>query len=151
MPVMKCEINGQPGHKWGSSGKCYTGESSESKAAAVGRAIHAQRNDAQTFKPTQAMANAAKRALKMRDEQPESNKGMTAVGLARANQIAKREPLSLETVKRMYSFFSRHEVNKSSESWKKGNSKAEQAWLGWSGNPGFAWAKRVLRDLGEID
>ncbi len=97
-----------------------------------------------TFKPTASMASAARRGLEMRDKQPDSNKGMTSVGLARANQLIKRESLSLDTVKRMYSFFERHEVDKSSESWKKGNSKSEQGWLGWGGDAGHRWSKSIV-------
>lgn len=102
---------------------------------------------ADTYKPTAAMAAAAKRGLEMRDKQPKSNKGGTAVGLARANQLVKREPLSLDTVKRMYSFFSRHEVDKQSDSWKKGNSKGEQAWLLWGGDAGFSWSRKIVKSL----
>jgi len=36
MPVHKCQINGKPGHKWGQSGKCYTGPDSEKKARQQG-------------------------------------------------------------------------------------------------------------------
>lgn len=99
---------------------------------------------ADTFKPTAEMAAAARKALKIRDSQPPSNKGMTRVGLTRARQLIDREPLSLDTVKRMYSFFSRHEVDKQSDSWKEGDSKAEQAWLGWGGDAGFKWSKQIV-------
>ncbi|CAH9017057.1 putative Protein of unknown function DUF2945 [Vibrio phage 150E35-1] len=106
-------------------------------------------NEAKSYKPTAEMAAAAKRAKEMRDSQPKSNKGMTKVGLARMNQLINREDLSLDTVKRMNSFFSRHEVDKKSDSWKSGNSKGEQGWLGWGGDPGFAWAKKILKEAGE--
>lgn len=102
---------------------------------------------AETYKPTEAMAAAAKRGLAMREKQPPSNRGGTAVGLARANQLVKRENLSLDTVKRMYSFFSRHEVDKKSDSWKKGNSKGEQAWLLWGGDAGYTWSRRIVKSL----
>lgn len=98
----------------------------------------------ESYKPTAAMASAARRAKKMRDSQPPSNQGMTRVGLERMNQLIDREPLSLETVKRMYSFFSRHEVDKQSKSWKEGDSKAEQAWLGWGGDAGYAWSRKIV-------
>lgn len=103
------------------------------------------------FKPTQEMSDNAKRGLKMRSEQPPSNRGGTAVGLARARQLVNRETLSPETVKRMYSFFSRHEVAKQSESWKEGNSKGEQAWLLWGGNAGFSWSKRKVEQMKKED
>ena len=147
MPVMKCVKGGKDGHKWGSSGRCYTGPNSKAKAEKVGAAIWASRSDEKTYKPTKAMASAAKRGLAMRDKQPPSNQGMTSVGLARANQLIRGENLSLDTVKRMYSFFSRHEVDKSSESWKKGNSKAEQAWLGWGGDAGYSWSRKIVEGL----
>ena len=57
-----------------------------------------------SYKPTETMANNAKRGLKMRDESTPSNKGGTAVGLQRANQFAKRENVSLDTVMRTYQF-----------------------------------------------
>lgn len=102
---------------------------------------------ADTYKPTEAMASAAKRGLKMREGQPPSNRGGTSVGLARARQLVNREPLSLDTVKRMYSFFSRHEVDKQSDSWKEGNSKGEQAWLLWGGDAGFSWSRKIVKSL----
>lgn len=102
---------------------------------------------ADTYKPTEAMASAARRGLKMRESQPPSNRGGTAVGLARARQLVNRENLSLDTVKRMYSFFSRHEVDKQSDSWKEGNSKGEQAWLLWGGDAGFSWSRRIVKSL----
>lgn len=104
---------------------------------------------AETYKPTEAMAKAAKRGLEMRNEQSESNKGMTQVGLTRANQLINRESLSLETVKRMYSFFSRHEVDKQSKEWKEGESKGEQGWLGWGGDPGYSWSKAIVEREGK--
>ena len=97
-----------------------------------------------TYTPTDAMSSAAKRGLKMREGQPPSNRGGTSVGLARASQLKNKEGLSLDTVKRMYSFFSRHEVDKKSESWKKGNSKGEQAWLLWGGDAGYSWSRAIV-------
>lgn len=43
MPVQRCNKNGKAGHKYGSSGKCYTGKNSKSKAKKQGRAINARR------------------------------------------------------------------------------------------------------------
>jgi hypothetical protein len=39
MPVMPCTANGKSGHKFGDSGKCYTGKGSRAKAEIQGRAI----------------------------------------------------------------------------------------------------------------
>ncbi len=64
------------------------------------------------FKPPASVAKAAKRGLKMRAKQSKSNQGGTAVGLARANQLAKRETLTPATLKRMKAFFDRHKKTK---------------------------------------
>lgn len=60
--------------------------------------------------PKGATSNA-KRALEWADNNGWGSCG-TDVGKIRANQLANREPISLETIKRAYSFLSRHEQNK---------------------------------------
>ncbi len=92
-------------------------------------------------KPTQAMSANAKRALKLRSAAPKSRKGMTPVGLARANQFANNQNVSLETVKRTYSYLSRAKAY-----YKPGsNTPGTQAYLGWGGDAGLSWAKRILK------
>ena len=99
-----------------------------------------------SYKPTEAMANNAKRGLKMRDESSPSNKGGTQVGLQRANQFAKRESVSLETVMRTYQFLSRARVY-----YKPGqNTKGTQAYLMWGGPAALTWARNILKDEGVI-
>lgn len=97
---------------------------------------------AKTYKPTSGMASAAKRALKWRDE---GKPGGTLVGLARANQLKDREPLSQSTVLRMYSFFSRHEVDRQATGFFSGQegfpSKGRVAWDLWGGDGGYSWSK----------
>ena len=99
-----------------------------------------------SYTPTEAMANNAKRGLKMRDESTPSNKGGTQVGLQRANQFSKRESVSLDTVMRTYQFLSRARVY-----YKPGqNTKGTQAYLMWGGPAGLTWAKNILKDEGVI-
>ena len=99
-----------------------------------------------SYKPTEAMANNAKRGLKMRDESTPSNKGGTQVGLQRANQFAKRESVSLETVMRTYQFLSRARVY-----YKPGqNTKGTQAYLMWGGPAALTWARNILKEEGVI-
>ena len=106
---------------------------------------------AKTYKPTSGMASAAKRALKWKEE---GEPGGTLVGLARANQLKNREPLSASTVLRMYSFFSRHEVDKRATGFNSGEegfpSKGRVAWDLWGGDGGYSWstAKRnqIMRE-----
>ena len=95
------------------------------------------------FKPTAGMAVEAQRGL---DWRKEFGRGGTNVGSTRASQLIKRENLSPDTVKRMYSFFSRHEVDKQAEGFKQGEkgypSAGRIAWALWGGDAGFSWSKK---------
>ena len=46
MPVKRCSVDGKSGHKYGDSGKCYTGEGSHAKAETQGRAIKSSQHNA---------------------------------------------------------------------------------------------------------
>lgn len=46
MPVKPCKSNGKSGHKYGDSGKCYTGKGSEAKANEQRKAIKASQTSA---------------------------------------------------------------------------------------------------------
>jgi HK97 family phage portal protein len=98
--------------------------------------------------PTSEMAEEAKRGLELRKK---FKRGGTAVGVARANQLIAKERLSISTVKRMYSFFSRHEVDKRAEGFRQGEegypSAGKVAWLLWGGDSGFAWSKRKRQQI----
>ena len=99
------------------------------------------------FKPTESMAAEAKRALKWKEG---GHAGGTLVGLARANQLAKRENLSATTVKRMHSFFSRHEVDKKGKGFSGGDgypSKGRVAWALWGGDAGQSWARMMAKRI----
>ena len=63
------------------------------------------------------MAKDAERGLAMRREY---GRGGTAVGIARARDISNRANLSPRTVQRMYSYFSRHEVDKKAQGFRPG-------------------------------
>ena len=93
------------------------------------------------YRPTSGMKEAAQRAL---DWKAEGFDGGTRVGLARANQIVNGEQLSEDTILRMYSFFSRHEVDKKAEGFNAGEdgfpSPGRVAWDLWGGDAGFRWA-----------
>jgi len=95
------------------------------------------------LKPTEAMSNAAKQALEWRRE---FGRGGTAVGVARANQLVRRDNLTPRTIMRMHSFFSRHEVDKQAEGFSQGEdgfpSAGRIAWGLWGGDAGQRWAKR---------
>lgn len=108
---------------------------------------------AETYKPTESMANNAKQAIKWREEGKAKGAG-TAVGWTRAAQLARRENLSLETVKRMYSYFSRHEVDKKGKGFSSGEdgypSKGKVMWLAWGGDSGYAWSRKIVESSNKI-
>ena len=99
----------------------------------------------ETYKPTSGMVAAAKRALKWKEEGKATGAG-TSVGWTRANQLANRESLSLDTVKRMYSFFSRHEVDKKGKDFYNNSnpSNGRIMWEAWGGDAGFAWSRAIV-------
>jgi len=100
------------------------------------------------LKPTDSMVKAAQRGLDLRKEY---GRGGTEVGIARARDIVNRKNLSPDTVKRMFSFFSRHEVNKKAKGFRKGEegypSNGLIAWLLWGGDPGFSWSRKKRGQL----
>ena len=99
-------------------------------------------------KPTDEMAKEAARGLEMRKE---FGRGGTRIGAARANQLVNRERLSPSVVRRMHSFFSRHEVDKRAEGFRQGEegypSAGKIAWLLWGGDAGQRWARRTVAKL----
>ncbi len=97
---------------------------------------------AMSFTPPADVRSNAKRGLELRAEH---NRGGTAVGVARARDLSNGASISLDTIKRMNSYFSRHEVDKKGEGWGK-DSAGYIAWLLWGGDAGWSWAKGILRD-----
>ena len=92
--------------------------------------------------PTDAMAAEARRGLEWRDK---FNRGGTAVGVARARDISNKKSLSPDTVRRMVSYFARHEVDKQGTGFSPGEdgypSAGRIAWALWGGDAGASWAK----------
>jgi hypothetical protein len=97
--------------------------------------------------PTDAMAAEARRGLEWRRE---FNRGGTAVGVARARDIMGKDTLSISTVRRMHSFFSRHEVDKQGKGFTPGDgypSAGRIAWALWGGDPGQTWARAITNRI----
>jgi HK97 family phage major capsid protein len=94
------------------------------------------------------MVSEAERGLAWRRE---FGRGGTEVGIARARDISNGKNLSESTVKRMYSFFARHEVDKKAEGFRPGEegypSNGRIAWALWGGDAGFSWSKRIAERL----
>jgi len=98
--------------------------------------------------PTEAMREEAQRGLDWRSE---FGRGGTEVGIARARDIVNGRNLSDETVTRMYSYFSRHEVDKEAEGFRPGEdgypSNGRIAWALWGGDAGFSWSKNLVEQM----
>ena len=93
--------------------------------------------------------NNAKRVLEYVEKNGWGSCG-TDVGKQRANQLAKGEAISLETIKRMYSYLSRHEGDlDSSTSYSEGCGKL--MYDAWGGKAALGWSRNKLRELGELD
>lgn len=123
---------------------CAEGKSLEDIEAERGPRVKAI-SDIDT-KPPKGVADNARRALEVRATKPESERGMTAVGIARARDLANRKPLSEDTVRRMLAYFERHEVDKQGSTWDE-QGKGWQAWNGWGGDDGWAWARRKVDEF----
>ena len=100
---------------------------------------------ADTYTPTSGMKAAARRALKWKEEGKAKGAG-TPVGWGRATDIVAGRGLSLDTVKRMYSFFSRHEVDKKGKDFYNTSnpSNGRIMWDAWGGDAGFSWSRKIV-------
>ena len=89
-----------------------------------------------------SVKNNAKAVLKYVEENGWGSCG-TDVGKQRANQLAKGEPISLDTIKRMYSYLSRHEVDlESSKGYGDGCGKL--MYDSWGGKSALSWSQSKI-------
>lgn len=86
--------------------------------------------------------NNAKRGLELNEKV--NNKCATQVGKVRAQQLAQGKPISVETIKRMYSYLSRAE-----EYYDENDTTAcgTISYLLWGGKAGLRWAQSKLKEL----
>ena len=105
------------------------------------------------FEPPAGAREAAELGLALRREH---GRGGTLVGVARARDLAGGKNVSPETVRRMVSFFARHEVDL------KAPANADRkhpeypgagriAWLLWGGDPGRRWAEKIAGQMKRED
>ena len=89
-----------------------------------------------------AVSNNAKRGIELNEKI--NNKCATQVGKVRATQLAQGKAVSVETIKRMFSYLSR-----AAEYYDEGNSEAcgTISYLLWGGKAGLRWAGSKLKEL----
>jgi hypothetical protein len=92
-----------------------------------------------------SVANNAKRGIEL--NLANGNKCATPVGKVRAQQLAQNKPISLETIKRMYSYLSRAEAY-----YDESDTSAcgTISYLLWGGKSALSWSRNKLRELGEL-
>ena len=93
-----------------------------------------------------AVSNNAKRGRELNEKV--NNKCATDIGKIRSADLEAKRNLSVETIKRMYSYLSR-----AGEYYDEGNNEAcgTISYLLWGGKAGLRWSESKLKELGEID
>ncbi len=120
---------------------------------ALQKFVAKQRYDAIDFSPPKGVREAAELGLALRREH---GRGGTLIGVARARDLAGGKSMSPETIKRMVSFFARHEVDLSAPK-NRDRSHPEYpgagriAWLLWGGDPGRRWAEKIAEQMKRED
>jgi hypothetical protein len=98
--------------------------------------------------PPQGARREAEIGLEWRKE---FRRGGTKVGIARARDLMNGRQLSDSTIRRMVSYFARHEVDKRGRGWNRGEpgfpSAGRIAWALWGGDAGRAWATRIHKSI----
>lgn len=96
--------------------------------------------------PTKTIAENAEKGLRLRRE---FKRGGTQVGVARARQLASGKPVSEDVVRRMASYFARHNIDKRAANFGDDDnpSAGYVAWLLWGGDAGKAWSERKKKAL----
>ena len=93
------------------------------------------------------VANNAKKGIELNEKN--GNKCATPVGKVRAQQLAQNKPISVETIKRMYSYLSRAEVY-----YDQADSTSDCGYISfllWGGKAGLGWSRNKLRELGLLE
>ncbi|BCG93408.1 hypothetical protein [Mesorhizobium sp. 131-2-1] len=95
----------------------------------------------------QIVADNATKGLRLREQ---FGRGGTEIGVARATELKNRQKLAPSTIRRMVSYFARHEVDKRGKNYgnEQNPSAGYIAWLLWGGDEGRAWALEVKRRIG---
>jgi len=94
----------------------------------------------------EGIRNNAKRGIELNEKN--GNKCATQVGKVRAQQLANGEGISVETLKRMYSYLSRAETYYDETDM---NACGTISFLLWGGKAGLAYSRNKLKELGLLE
>ena len=92
-----------------------------------------------------SVKNNAKAVLKYAEENGWGSCG-TSVGKQRANQLANGEPISEDTIRRMYSYLSRHEVDLDSSKG-YGDGCGKLMYDAWGGKSALSWSEAKIKSI----
>jgi hypothetical protein len=92
------------------------------------------------------ISNNAKKGRELNEKN--GNKCATQTGKVRSAQLENGEPISIETIKRMFSYLSRAEVYYDESDM---NACGSISYLLWGGKAGLAWSRNKLRELGLLE
>ena len=92
-----------------------------------------------------SVSNNAKKGIELNEKQ--GNKCATQVGKVRAQQLAQKQPVSLATIKRMYSYLSRAQ-----EYYDQGDTSScgYISYMLWGGLSAKSWAESKLKELDQL-
>lgn len=110
------------------------------------------------FVPPKKVAEIAAKGLELRKKfgrgglsAKEAGKLGIGSGVVRASSLKNRQRISPETIKRMLSFFARHEGYLPKVSDRENPTAAEISWMLWGGDEGREWARRVKEKMDKSD
>lgn len=118
--------------------------------------------------PPKSVQNAAKKGLELRKRNEErkdlpeddpdhlassASLGGTAIGVARAVQLSKGEPITPRAIRRIYSYLERHTPDKKAKGFgdDKRPSAGYVAWLLWGGDAALRWVTKMIKALDKED
>ena len=110
--------------------------------------METEMDKAEGYTPTSGMKSAAARAIRWKEQGKATGAG-TPVGWGRARDIVAGRSMSLSVVRRMYSFFSRHEVDKKGKDFYNTSnpSNGRIMWDAWGGDAGFSWSRGIVNRM----
>jgi hypothetical protein len=99
----------------------------------------------------QTATNNAKRMIEWREKYGDEVRAGTATGWRRASMLANREPLTIEMLNRIKSFFARHEGNQTIADQYKDTPWRDNGFVSWNLWGGTAMRDWVNKKLNEIN
>jgi len=157
MPVVSCEIDGQPGYRWGGSGKCYTFEPGDvegmklarSRAAAQGAAAYAAGYEEAVKLPSYVIS-ALKKGLDLHRD-GKSGAGLRPATVRSATQGAEKGEWPEDKIVKAAAWLARHDTDrdlKGGADWSDPPTPGYTAWLLW-GDSGDGRGRKWIQAMAD--